>query len=106
MPDSGAQLDIEAIDGGLRLVGDVDAHTAPLLDEALAPLLGPAAKVTLDLAGVGFMDSSGLRVIIASTESARAGGGDLVLAEPSDLVRRLFAISGLSEHLTVTPAGD
>lgn len=106
MPEPGTQLDIQSIVGGLRLVGDVDAHTAPRLDESLVSLLRSTPTVTIDLAGVDFMDSSGLRVLITATESARADGGDVVLADPTDLVRRLFSISGLTEHLTVTPADD
>lgn len=101
MSERGTQLTIESADGGLRLAGEVDAHTAPRLDEALAPLVDAGGEVRLDISGVSFMDSSGLRVVIGATEATRAAGGDLVLVGPTDLVRRLLSVSGLTDHLTL-----
>lgn len=101
MSDGGAQLEIHDIDGGLQAAGEVDAHTAPSLQSRLEPLVAGGGEVRLDIAGVTFMDSSGLRVIIDGTERLRAAGGDLVLVAPTDLVRRLFDVSGLTDHLTV-----
>ena len=43
---------------GWILTGEIDAHTAPLLAAAMADL--PTGVVTVDVAGVSFMDSSGL----------------------------------------------
>ena len=105
MSAPGTQLEIVTVDTGLRLDGEVDAHTAPQLDAALTPLLGEGRTVELHLAAVSFMDSSGLRVVLTSTDTARSGGGDVVLVEPSDLVRRLLSVSGLTGHLTIASAG-
>lgn len=105
MSERGTQLEIADADNGLTLSGEVDAHTAPQLEAALTPLLGGGRTVELDLGGVSFMDSSGLRVVISATEASRSDGGDLVLVRPSDLVRRLLSVSGLTDHLSITPAG-
>ncbi|MEZ5215473.1 MAG: STAS domain-containing protein [Ilumatobacteraceae bacterium] len=99
MAELGTTLEITPSDEGFILVGEVDAHTAPQLKEAVAGR--EASVVVLDISGVTFMDSSGLRVVITATEDARASGGDLVLAHPSAAVARLLEISGLTEHLTL-----
>lgn len=97
MSELGSQLEISAIAGGWRLCGEVDAHTAPTLAAALGEL--PADVVMLDMAGVSFMDSSGLRVLMEASTRAREGGGDLVVARPSPAVARLVEISGLGEQI-------
>lgn len=104
MSETGIPLGIAEHDGGVRVAGELDAHTAGLLEEALAPLLGGSATVRVGVEELTFMDSSGLRVIVAATETARAGGGDLVLVGPTSPVRRLFEVSGLTNHLTIEDA--
>ncbi len=102
MTEMGTQLSVDANDAGFDLNGEIDAHTAPDLESALSERLATGAStVVLDIAGVTFMDSSGLRVVIAATETARAAGGDLVLDGPQSTVQRLIEVSGLSGHLTV-----
>jgi anti-sigma B factor antagonist len=85
----------------LTLVGELDPHTAPLLSDELENLVDEGAStVVLVLAGLGFIDSSGLRVLIAADRDLTERGGTLVLRSPSDTVRRLLEITGLLDHLT------
>jgi anti-sigma B factor antagonist len=97
MSELGAQLEISPIPTGWKLSGEIDAHTAPLLASALADL--PAGDTTVDVAGVSFMDSSGLRVLIDAATRARDGGGDLIIANPTPGISRLVEISGLGGQL-------
>jgi anti-anti-sigma factor len=97
MSEQGSQLEISATADGWTLSGEIDAHTAPLLAAAMAGL--PAGVVKVDMAGVSFMDSSGLRVLMDATTRARESGGDLVVASPSPTVARLVEISGLGDQL-------
>ena len=99
MSELGAHLDIATTPTGWRLAGEIDAHTAPALAEAMQAL--GAGETVVDLADVTFLDSSGLRVLIAASGHARDLGGDLVLAHPTAAIHRLLEISGLHEHLTV-----
>jgi anti-sigma B factor antagonist len=101
MSDTGVRLEITPIDNGLVLVGEIDAHTAPELAARLDPLPGDGADVVLDVAGIEFIDSSGLRVLIEAHQRAIAAGRRLVIRQPSASVRRLFEISGLTGHLVV-----
>jgi anti-sigma B factor antagonist len=97
MSELGAQLEISATATGWKLSGEIDAHTAPLLAAAMTDL--PAGDVTVDVAGVSFMDSSGLRVLIDAASRARDGGGDLIIAHPTPGISRLVEISGLGGQL-------
>jgi anti-anti-sigma factor len=55
----------------------------------------------IDLRGVTFLDSSGVRELMRAHRSVRTRGLDLVLVSPSAPVRRVLALLGLTEHLPV-----
>jgi anti-anti-sigma factor len=85
----------------LTLTGELDPHTAPMLADELDSLTGEGVRsVVLVLSGLGFIDSSGLRVVIAADRDLTELGGRLVLRSPSETVRRLLDITGLLDHLT------
>jgi anti-sigma B factor antagonist len=95
---------IEVTEGVIRLSGDLDAHTAPQLDEVVVALIGAGAeRVVLHMGEVAFVDSSGLRSLIrARTE------GDVervvVIQEPSAATRRLLEITGMTDHFSIEPS--
>lgn len=101
MTDPNPRLAITVDRSLLVLVGEIDAHTAPELSEHLDPLPGDGGDVTLDVAQVDFIDSSGLRVIVEAHQRAEGADRRLVVWRPSPAVSRLFEISGLSDHLAV-----
>ncbi len=92
----------------LALTGELDPHTAPLLQEQIDAVRSAAGAarpttVVLELSGLTFIDSSGLRVVISTQRSLAADGGQLVLRGPSETARRLLEITGLVDHITVEP---
>jgi anti-sigma B factor antagonist len=99
MSDAGSRLDVSTTPNGWAASGEIDAHTAPMLAAAMTEL--PEGIVTIDVAGVSFMDSSGLRVLIEAATRARDGGGDLVIVHPTAGISRLIEISGLGTQLRV-----
>ncbi|MCU0312383.1 MAG: STAS domain-containing protein [Acidimicrobiales bacterium] len=89
-------------DGILRLDGDLDAHSAPELDRAVESALAdrPADtdRLVLDVGAVHFVDSSGLRSLVA----ARQGGErTVVLRSPNRGFRRILEITGLDSEFVV-----
>lgn len=100
--DPKPRLQIIADGTSVVLVGEIDAHTAPDLAEHLDPLPGNDGDITVDLAGVDFIDSSGLRLIVEAHQRAEGSSRRLVVRKPSDTVVRLFEISGLASHLVVS----
>lgn len=100
MSDSASRLQV-AVDGPvLTVVGDLDAHSCKALADGLDPLPGDG-DVHIDMAGVGFMDSSGLRVLIAAHQSGQQAERSVKIVNPSPAVHRVIEISGLTDHLHV-----
>ncbi|WP_338674957.1 STAS domain-containing protein [Streptomyces sp. SCSIO 30461] len=95
-------LDVEvdvhdAVTAIVRIRGELDVDTATLLHHHLAnQFLHGRRHLVLELSTLDFMDSSGLNVLIRTTREARAAGGDMHLAAPTPLVRKLLDITGLS----------
>jgi anti-sigma B factor antagonist len=91
----------------LGLHGELDLLGAPLLEKEIESAeVGGKAIVVLDLHDLQFVDSAGLRVILAANESARSQGRELALTRGSDQVQRLFTVAGVSEHLRIIASPD
>lgn len=84
--------------GVIEVRGELDLATAPILTEALQTAVQPGGVITLDVRGLSFIDSSGLKVLL---DAARGldGRGKLVLRSPVDAVVRVLEISGVIGHL-------
>lgn len=86
----------------VTLAGELDPHTAPQLEHEITTMVGNGAlDVVLDLRDLQFIDSSGLRVLIAAHRDLGRRGGSLTLRSPSDTARRLLEITGLVDHITI-----
>ena len=79
--------------------GEVDTATAGLVEAAWPEALEPGTPVEVDLSGVSFIDSSGLRSLVVGHKAAVAAGVGLTIVEPTTVVRRLLDITGLTETL-------
>jgi anti-anti-sigma factor len=78
---------------GLHLIGELDMATVTQLETAFETVSGDG-PVTLDLAQLTFIDSSGLHAIMDFARS-RKGSGPLILASPSATAKRAMEIAGL-----------
>ena len=95
-------LHIEVTTDSVVVTGELDAHTVALLAEALRSLPN-AGEARLDLAGVTFIDSSGMRSLLDGHQQMAADGRRLILLRPSTSVTRLLQITGLTGHLYTEP---
>ncbi len=89
--------------------GRVDSNTAPAFEAALKNVIeGGQRNIALELSGVDFMSSAGLRGMVSSLKACKSGGGDLALATVSDRVGEVLKLAGLlslfSSHDDVTSA--
>jgi anti-anti-sigma factor len=99
--DVTGRLNITSSDvGALVVSGELDLATSAELDERLNTVAA-ASSITLDLAGVSFIDSSGLRVLLEHHNRLESGGGRLELVDISTPTARLLEIAGLQDHLNV-----
>lgn len=91
------RLEITTSDNGWTVAGEIDASTAPTLDDALRILPVGNGTVVVDVSDVTFIDSSGLRVLISVATRAEEAGRSVILEQPSPTVTRLLEITGLTE---------
>lgn len=82
----------------IRLTGELDLATAPDVLAAVEAEVGNggSAHLVLDMSGVSFIDSTGVRTLL---EAARAADNSLSLLAPSPAVTRVLELTELRGHL-------
>ena len=87
----------------LTVRGELDPHTAPQLDDTIGELLadGEVNRLVLDLAGLDFIDSSGIRSLIRAQQTLADRGGAVVLRSPGPATKRLLEITHLETQFEV-----
>jgi anti-anti-sigma factor len=92
------------LDGGtlrVRVSGEVDMGTVPLLREAVEDHPGDWKIIAMDMSDVAFMDSSGLQELVRLSNRARERLFEFVIIRPSLPVTRLLQLTGLEPHFTI-----
>jgi anti-sigma B factor antagonist len=86
----------------LSLVGEIDMLTGTRLANAVTEVLAePPPRVTLDLAGVTFCDSTGLGTLVVLSRKVSHAQSVLVLTNVGDFLMRVLDITGLRSALMV-----
>lgn len=83
----------------VRLEGELDLETVPAVEAALVEARAVRNAVRLDLGGVTFVDSTGVRLLLAEAERSRSDGWELVLGRPSAAVARTLTLTGVDGRL-------
>jgi anti-sigma B factor antagonist len=97
-------IEYETLEGVATLIvaGDLDMSSAPKLgDLAELALSETVGTLRIDLAGVDFVDSTGLSALLVIKKKADAGRQTLILERPSERVRHLFEVAGLTKHFQI-----
>ena len=91
----------------VRLQGELDVSSMDSLCLALDGVLGHGPQtVVVDLAGLGFADCGGLRVLVAARRRLAAQGGQLTLVNAQPVVRRLLVLTGLDTFFGLSNPED
>ncbi|HUG74610.1 MAG TPA: STAS domain-containing protein [Acidimicrobiia bacterium] len=77
----------------IALVGELDIATVHLLEEAQRSEAGRYRTLRYELAGLGFMDSAGLRALLAPASHVPIS--QISITDPAPIVRRLLEIRGV-----------
>ena len=87
--------------------GEIDVYTAPTLREQLTELVDSGAgRIVVDMAQVGFCDSTGLGALVAALNYAREHNVTLSLASAQERVLKVLRITGLDQVFTIHPDVD
>jgi anti-sigma B factor antagonist len=85
-----------------KIVGEIDAFTAPILRERLATAEKAIdTQAELDLSEVNYMDSTGLGVFVGFYKAVKANGGHVKIVGVNTRLKRLFDITGLGEVMDI-----
>lgn len=88
----------------LRVAGELDLATADTLREHVRACLEPGVqRLVLDLAGVEFVDVTGLGVFVEAQRMSSAQGGRVVLRRPRPMVLRMLDLLQLHDAFDVQP---
>lgn len=96
------ELDIEVERQGdvcvLSLDGEVDVYTSPTLKERLVETVDDGCfNILVDMRDVGFIDSSGLGVLVSGLRRVKENGGTMRLVCTKENILKIFRITGLDK---------
>ncbi|WP_214369345.1 STAS domain-containing protein [Pseudonocardia sp. H11422] len=91
----------------VTLTGELDMSTLAQAEREVSTAEAATAAVLLvDLSGLDFVDSSGVRLVLEADARARTDGRRLVVALGGGLPRRLFEVLGLMSRLDIVDSRD
>jgi anti-sigma B factor antagonist len=86
----------------LRVRGEIDLASARVLERELHHVENSApCRIVLDLAGLDFMDSSGMRLLVAAQRRAQSQDHTLIVANVPHHTRRLLSVTGIDAELLI-----
>lgn len=102
-PRAAARVETKATHAVVQVAGRLDAAGVAAVEGvvARAAAAAPGARLALDLAGVPYLASVGLRLLMATARALEKRGGRLVVANPADDVAMVLAVAGLEKPLRV-----
>jgi len=86
----------------IRVSGELDLGSAPQLEAAIAAEPARSARsLVIDLRETVFMDSTGLRAVLAAARQARESGRRFAVTHGGEQVQRIFSVTGADSRLEV-----
>ena len=85
----------------VRVFGEVDIVTAPVLKRHLESAIASGRTVVIDLAETTFLDARGVGVLVGARTRIAESGGRLLLRRPPRLVRRVLELADQLERIPI-----
>ena len=95
------KTNVEGTAASIVMEGKLTVQTSPELSEAVDQLPVDVCDIDIDLAGVDYIASAGLRVLVACDKLAVKRGGRMRLLSPCDEVMDVLEMTGLSEVFAI-----
>lgn len=80
----------------IALSGEIDLANVDALPGAIAGAIGSDSSIRIDIAGVTFLDSSLLRLLLICEANCAQRGIELKVRNPTDQARRIFELTSLT----------
>jgi stage II sporulation protein AA (anti-sigma F factor antagonist) len=88
-------------------LGRVDSTTASALEQVLLARVGSGERrVVMDMAGIDYISSAGLRVFLRLAKKLKELGGGLAMGAMGEPVRQVFELAGFLPLFTIEPSRE
>jgi len=81
----------------LKISGKLSAATSEEAEAALSAALEETDKLVIDIEGLTYLASAGLRILVSAQKKLKEKNGSLVILKPQDSVREVFELTGLDD---------
>jgi len=78
----------------VEMKGDIDGSTVPEAQAHVLGLLQPGGTIILDMTGVGYMSSAGLRMLLSTYRTVTGNGGRVILVGLSEEIQDTMSATG------------
>ena len=92
---------IEDSKATIEVVGKLSVATAPDLESIITGLDEAVKDFDIDLSGLEYISSAGLRVLVSTQKLALQRGGSMRLLHPIDDVMEVFEMTGLADVMEI-----
>ena len=84
-----------------EIIGDIDRSTAQEIEARLLPQIQAGTRLILDMRGVNYMSSAGLRMLLIMYRELKEHQGEIALSGLSDRLQDIMAVTGFLKHFTI-----
>jgi anti-sigma B factor antagonist len=84
----------------VTIVGEIDGSSAPQAQAVILAQVGEGAKVVLDMSGVTYMSSAGLRMLLLAYRTVNGKGGKMALVGLSSDLKDTMSVTGFLDFFT------
>lgn len=84
----------------VELSGELDANTSPVAQQQIIPLATEGSRILLDMGGVSFMSSAGLRLLLSTYRQVTTQKGLIALAALSEDLKDTMSMTGFLSFFT------
>ncbi len=90
------EIEFETVDGivVVTLFGELDSRTAPIVQDKLMDLPSPEARVLLEMSGVNYISSAGLRALLMLYRRMANSDGRVALVSLTESIRDVMTVTG------------
>lgn len=83
------------------LTGEIDAMSAPTAQQQVLALMTPGVRIILDMSGVPYMSSAGLRMLLSLFRQVTANAGRIALVGVTDEIQDTMSVTGFLKFFTL-----
>jgi anti-sigma B factor antagonist len=103
--DPGIAFELRGTVGLVSISGEIDLSVADQVEQVISDA-GDAPVVVVDLTGVTFIDSSGLRALVSGRDSLESKRRSMALVVGDSPVARLLSLTALDKEFAIHPSVD